>query len=112
MHYPLALMNKWVKNDPVRLFSCNIFVIMSSYHFRFQLFLKKLVFDVMSFRISTYLLYISRNMIFVLLPQVSISGSKMIHMHFLWNLMGTFDSYQLWLSGTYSLSTTKIVPEV
>ncbi len=45
-------------------------------------------------------------MIIVFLPQAFISGSKMTRMHFLWNLMRTFNSYQLWLSGRYLLSTT------
>ena len=54
-------MHKWVKNDPVRLFSCNIFVTKSCYHFIFQLFLKKHVIDSMPFKILIYLTYILQN---------------------------------------------------
>lgn len=33
------------------------------------------------------------------------SVSKMTSMYFLWRIMGTFDSNQMWLLGTYLLST-------
>ncbi len=105
-------MHKWVKNDPVRLFSCNIFVITTCFIFKFQVFLKS-VFEIIPFRILTFFFNTFWEIVvFVLLLQVSISGSKMTRMHFLWNLMRTFDSYYLWLSGTYLLSNTKIVSEV
>ena len=58
-------MHKWVKNDPVRLFSWNIFVMKNSYHFMFQVFLKKHVFDIMPLTFLTYPLYILRNCSFL-----------------------------------------------
>lgn len=56
---------KWAKNQPVRLFSCNIF-LMKSYYFIFQLFLKKymvLILCHFNFQVirSLTLLYISEN---------------------------------------------------
>ncbi len=52
-------MNKWVKNDPVRLFSCNVFVIISCYYFIFQTFLKNMF--LISCLLKFLLLYILRN---------------------------------------------------
>ena len=39
------------------------------------------------FLVTFYIFY--EIVVFVLLPQASISGSTMTHMHFLWYLMGT-----------------------
>lgn len=48
-------------------------------------------------------------LVFVLLPQASISGPENTRNHFLWNFMGTFDYCQLQLSGKYILLNTKSV---
>lgn len=57
----------------------------------------------------TYLLYMYKVLVFVLLPQASISGPENTRNHFLWNFMGTFDYCQLRLSGKYILLNTKSV---
>ncbi len=49
------------QNDPVKLFSCNIFQIKSWYLFIFQAFLKTHVFDIIPLKILIYFLYILRN---------------------------------------------------
>ena len=102
-------MHRWVKNDPVRLFSCNIYVTKSCYHFIFQLLLKKLVIDIVPFKMLTYLSYILQNKTVLLLPQDSISGSKMTHI----NSYGvSFNSDQLWLIEIYILWTTQTISQV
>ncbi len=101
-----------VNCDPVRSFSCNIFVIISCYHFIFLVFPPETCFDITTFKILTYLLYILRNCGFRI-------ATPRFHKRVKNNLYAFLmeSNENLWFFSTvavraYLPSTTKIVSEV
>lgn len=87
------LMHKWVKNDPVRLFSCKELINIPAFPQKTCYWNDAITFF-LPFKISA---------VFVLLPEASTNGSKMTCVCFRQNFMGIFDPYQLWMSGIYIL---------